>query len=358
MSQVSQRQRSPSPQSPEKVAQREKAAQAMKRRNQTQPSFFEKYAYHLVIGAFGFVCVYALLSILTRSSKKLTTAPVIDEEEIAAHNSLGSYLQGPNDFFKDWKFSDAKFIFNNHLTFKGKIQQCPESGVIIPESYNFREAQPECAQPIYFQGNCSSSYSIAAVSATSDRLCKSKNGEFQDQLSPQSPISCDDKNYKCGGGSVTRVLEVGKKQGFVSTSCLPYSGTEDAKNNCDALFSNCEKYKIHDYCVVSSEENIKREILNNGPVVAVIQVFKDFLVYKGGIYEVVEGSSKFQFGHAVKVIGWGKQDGVNYWIIENSWGDTWGLKGLAYIAVGQNQLQLEAYSVAPIVAVSTEKIGE
>lgn len=75
----------------------------------------------MVIGAFGFVCVYALYSILTRSSKKLTTAPVIDEEEIAGHNSLGSYLQGPNDFFKDWKFSDAKFIFNNHLTFKGKI---------------------------------------------------------------------------------------------------------------------------------------------------------------------------------------------------------------------------------------------
>lgn len=44
-----------------------------------------------MIGAFGLVCVYALFSILTRSSKKLTTAPVIDEEEISAHNSLGLY---------------------------------------------------------------------------------------------------------------------------------------------------------------------------------------------------------------------------------------------------------------------------
>lgn len=43
---------------------------------------------------------------------------------------------------------------------------------------------------------------------------------------------------------------------------------------------------------------------------------------------------RFQYGHAVKVIGWGKHEGTNYWIIENSWGETWGVKGLAHIAVG------------------------
>lgn len=49
---------------------------------------------------------------------------------------------------------------------------------------------------------------------------------------------------------------------------------------------------MKDYCVTSSEENIKREILERGPVVAVMTVFKDFLVYKNGVYEVVEGSSR------------------------------------------------------------------
>ena len=69
---------------------------------------------------------------------------------------------------------------------------------------------------------------------------------------------------------MTRVLEVGKKQGFVTTSCLPFTGSEDIKDECDTLFVNCEKHKVQDYCVVSSEENIKREILTNGPVIAVI----------------------------------------------------------------------------------------
>lgn len=67
-----------------------------------------------------------------------------------------------------------------------------------------------------------------------------------------------------------------------------------------------------------------------------ISVYKDFLIYKNGVYQVVEGTSKFQQGQAVKVIGWDKSESGNYWIIENSWGDSWGQNGLAYIAAGQS----------------------
>lgn len=29
-------------------------------------------------------------------------------------------------------------------------------------------------------------------------------------------------------------------------------------------------------------------------------------------------------GHAVKILGWGKEDGVDFWWMENSWGVNWG----------------------------------
>jgi cathepsin B len=61
-----------------------------------------------------------------------------------------------------------------------------------------------------------------------------------------------------------------------------------------------------DYCVTATEEGIKREILRNGPVAAVLPIYRDFLVYKKGIYEIIEGTSKFHGGHIVKIIGWGK----------------------------------------------------
>jgi len=37
----------------------------------------------------------------------------------------------------------------------------------------------------------------------------------------------------------------------------------------------------------------------------------------------LEGTSKFQSGHAVKIIGWDKDESTktDYWIVENSWGE-------------------------------------
>lgn len=153
----------------------------MKKRSAKQPDFFDKYAYHLVIGAFVGVCVLAFGSTLFKSSKKLNTIPVIDADEIANHNSQGySYQVGANDFFANWMLSDAKYVLNNHLTFKSSVAKCAtsEDQSIIPERYNFREAYPGCAHPVYNQGNCSSSYAITGTSTVSDRICKNSGETF------------------------------------------------------------------------------------------------------------------------------------------------------------------------------------
>lgn len=74
------------------------------------------------------------------------------------------------------------------------------------------------------------------------------------------------------------------------------------------------------------------------------------MVYKGGVYQIIEGTSRFQQGHAVKLIGWGTNDnGQSYWIVENSWGESWGDNGFAYVGTGQPDLLLERYVLAPTV---------
>lgn len=79
-------------------------------------------------------------------------------------------------------------------------------------------------------------------------------------------------------------------------------------------------------------------------------MYRDFLIYKNGIYEVVEGTSKFNSGHAVKIIGWGSENGRDYWIIENSYGESWGEKGFAKIATKQKELYIDEFSIAPVWA--------
>lgn len=56
----------------------------------------------------------------------------------------------------------------------------------------------------------------------------------------------------------------------------------------------------------------------NDPIETGFVVFSNFLAYKSGIYRHVAGG--FLGWHAVKVIGWGNENNINYWIVANSWG--------------------------------------
>ena len=68
-----------------------------------------------------------------------------------------------------------------------------------------------------------------------------------------------------------------------------------------------------------------KEIQANGPVTAAFDVYKDFDCYTGGVYSHVSG--EHQGNHAVRIIGWGIENGVKYWLIANSWNECWGGEG-------------------------------
>lgn len=86
-------------------------------------------------------------------------------------------------------------------------------------------------------------------------------------------------------------------------------------------------------------DDIAIEIMENGPVVTSFSVYEDFEVYKGGIYQHHEG--KALGGHAVRTIGFGTENGVQYWLVANSWNETWGENGLFRIIRGQNNCGFE-----------------
>ncbi|KAK6049558.1 papain family cysteine protease [Cooperia oncophora] len=87
-------------------------------------------------------------------------------------------------------------------------------------------------------------------------------------------------------------------------------------------YSKDKIYATSAYAVPSDEEAIRAEIYNKGPVQASFTVFEDFVHYKNGVY--VNTGGKKQGGHAVKIIGWGVENGTKYWTIANSWNTDWG----------------------------------
>ena len=99
-----------------------------------------------------------------------------------------------------------------------------------------------------------------------------------------------------------------------------------------------------------SEHNIRYNLYVWGPVATGMKLYSDFYKFdsKNTIYEW-DKKSEFISGHAVSIIGWGEDNGKKYWLIRNSWGVDWGIKGYFKIIRGQNECELEenCMSVVP-----------
>jgi len=93
---------------------------------------------------------------------------------------------------------------------------------------------------------------------------------------------------------------------------------------------------------------MKAEIFKNGPIEVTVRVFEDFEVYSGGVYRHVTG--KYLGGHAMKCIGYGNdsETGMDYWLVTNSWNETWGEDGFIRILRGVNEIGIEENNAAGI----------
>lgn len=83
---------------------------------------------------------------------------------------------------------------------------------------------------------------------------------------------------------------------------------------------------------LTNPQAIKEELYKNGPVNTGFVVYEDFMTYKSGVYKHQSGG--MLGGHAVKIIGWGKDDQGEHWIVQNSWTANWGVDGFFKIAFG------------------------
>jgi len=98
------------------------------------------------------------------------------------------------------------------------------------------------------------------------------------------------------------------------------------------------------YAVPSNADKIATEIMTNGPVEGAFSVYEDFLTYKSGVYKHTTG--QLLGGHAIKILGWGVDNGVEYWTVANSWNEDWGNGGFFNIAKGTNECGIESGVVA------------
>ena len=200
----------------------------------------------------------------------------------------------------------------------------------LPSSFNSLDKWPSCIHEIRDQQHCGSCWAHAASEVLSDRFCIASNNKTNIVLSPQDMVSCDYFDHGCNGGILTLSWLYLRIFGVVTDECKKYtSGKGDVsfcKWKCDNDNVEYKKYKASGFYYLFTINQIKNDIMNYGPIETGFSVYSDFMNYKSGIYSKGK-NAELLGGHAVKIVGWGEENGVEYWICANSWGKNWGENG-------------------------------
>jgi len=251
-----------------------------------------------------------------------------------------------------------------------------DSNEAVPENFDARERWPECSSllgSIKDQSNCGSCWAVSAASVFSDRLCIATGGAVARNLSAEQLNTCC---YRCGhgcdGGSPEAAWYFFRRHGIVTggeyqsgEGCQPYSiyPCGKGRNTCidndpdtpECTIKTCtnSNYKkdyradlhyVDTVYSLKSEEDIMTDIYKYGPVQAAFYVYTDFMYYKTGVYSYTRG--QIEGGHAIKILGWGVENGTKYWLCANSWSRSWGENGLFRILRGNDECHIEDRVIA------------
>jgi len=167
---------------------------------------------------------------------------------------------------------------------------------------------------------------------------KKLTGVFGD-YSEQQMVDCGYGQFGANGCDGARTYAylawaAANKIEFTHESNYPYQST-DSTFQCPANLPvyNQGARVSSDYRTPSSNEYLmKKMVYENSAVVASISA-NTISKYNGGIFEGCNPEN-YTVNHVILVVGNGTENGVDYWLIKNSWGADWGEDGFMKLQPG------------------------
>jgi len=281
------------------------------------------------------------------------------------------WVAGYNPYFAGKSSAEMKQLLGGKVD---KTHEVPQKfydvkPASIPATFDARSQWPACPSISFIrdQGQCGSCWAVASSEVMTDRTCIESGGALQPYISDDDVLSCCPYcGSGCGGGYPYSAFEWWNQYGVVTggpyhsyQGCQPYeipptgwpgpTNTPACKSYCESgynanSYTGDKHYGKTYYQVNNGVSGMQTEIMTNGPVATVFDVYEDFYNYVSGIYEHTYGS--YEGGHVVKIVGWGEDNNTPYWLVANSWNATWGMGGFFKIIRGNNDCGFETYVYA------------
>ncbi|CAK8689935.1 unnamed protein product [Clavelina lepadiformis] len=263
----------------------------------------------------------------------------ITKHNLEADQGLHTYRLGANNFADldndEWR----ELILSQVTRPKSQMSFCnmtlsADSGYTVSKK-NVDWRKKGYVTGVKNQKACGSCWSFSATGSLEGQHFK-KTGQLV-SLSEQNLIDCSTKegNHGCEGGLMDLAFEYIKINGGIDTEAsYPYM----AKNDPKCLYNTRNKAATLTGCVDiarGSEAALMKAVEKVGPIsVAIDAGHPSFQLYKSGVY-YEPSCSAVKLDHGVLAVGFGVEEGKDYWLVKNSWGTVWGMEG--YLMMSRNR---------------------
>ena len=156
-------------------------------------------------------------------------------------------------------------------------------------------------------------------------------------FSEQQLVDCDNfknggQDHGCNGGLMDNAFSwINKNNGLCEESYYPYVSGNGKSGTCQTTCTNIKNSKILSYVDVVEGDSYMMTALAQQPVSIAIEADqKDFQLYKSGVFT---GACGTNLDHGVLAVGYGTESNLDYYLVKNSWGASWGENG--YIKLGR-----------------------
>lgn len=194
-----------------------------------------------------------------------------------------------------------------------------DTSATVPSSYDWREHN--AVTPVKDQGQCGSCWSFSATGAMEGAWAIS-TGQLV-SLSEQQLVDCSKSygNHGCYGGLMDDAFQYAMDNGMCLETAYPYEAKGGDCQKCDVVveISSCGD-------VTKNNQLDLKEAVSRGPVSIAIEAdTKAFQLYTGGV--LTGDACGTDLDHGVLIVGYGEEDGTEFWLVKNSWGPSWGEGG-------------------------------